>query len=331
MNFMGILAGKVVDIADPLDIGRVRVRIMALHGPEAVRSDDMLPWACPITLGGGTPDTGSYTPYPLGASVAVFFESGNLNRPIVLGGISKRVTTQQYGREEDGLMGIWGAEEGEVTDLPAEARSGSNTHVVYKSPKGATIAICEENEGEFLRITDRSGQIFEMSSPVGEGYNQENASRRGEKSAVDGTAMSHVSDTSGPSCIRMIDLAGNTIELRSETDGTEDVSRVKISNPVHSSFLEFTKDGITLQSLSGQGVAGGVTMEITETGVKVNGQYLVTEAFVDWLKEHRTKIVLGSSPGSPEPLCPDALADYLVKFEADMNNSGLKTKLSGGA
>ena len=78
----GIVTGTVVDVADPLPMGRVRVRVPSID------SLDPLPWARVAVPMAGLPlpmPHGTYFIPQLGTEVLVAFENGDVNLPYVIG------------------------------------------------------------------------------------------------------------------------------------------------------------------------------------------------------------------------------------------------------
>ena len=80
--YPGVVTGTVIDVADPLFMGRVRVRVPSID------SLDLLPWArVAVPMAGFTPSLphGTYfIPQP-GTEVLVVFENGDLDSPYVIG------------------------------------------------------------------------------------------------------------------------------------------------------------------------------------------------------------------------------------------------------
>jgi len=179
----GVFIGTVENNKDPFKRGRVQVRVVEIYGVKGADSPtDLLPWAKTIQVGGGSYDSGSYIPFPIGATVAVVFEQGNVTSPYILGGVPKKpVSDYVYGKVGDSL-GEWNPSTID-TDSPREAVTDDDATVtvLYKSPKGATILIEEVDGGEFIKIIDRSGQVLEMFSSVSVAKNDGNAQQRGEQ------------------------------------------------------------------------------------------------------------------------------------------------------
>lgn len=88
MPYHGTYAGQVVDRADPLRVGRLKVRVPILHGliggPAGLIEDEDLPWALPAGLAaGGAHESGgwSWIPEP-NDQVWVRFLDGELAKPV---------------------------------------------------------------------------------------------------------------------------------------------------------------------------------------------------------------------------------------------------------
>lgn len=167
----------VCSTEDPMHLGRVRVRIPALHGvvgisPRAVE-DFNLPWASPGILINAGNDTGSYLTPPKGSLVFVTFEYGQQNRPIYFGGIPTKMgdIPKKYNFGNN----VFNGEDVSIEDddlIKDYVRQGAQ--VVYKSAKGGTILIRDNDGQECLTLIDPAGQIIEMAN------NGESLERRGD-------------------------------------------------------------------------------------------------------------------------------------------------------
>src|SRR6185503_13488238 len=79
-RLLGLHVGHVVDRADPLKLGRVRIRIPGLIQAASA-------WAFPLgTLGGGSDRRGFFAVPEDGAEVGVLFQEGDVERPYYLSG-----------------------------------------------------------------------------------------------------------------------------------------------------------------------------------------------------------------------------------------------------
>jgi len=70
----GMLVGVVIDRADPLKLGRIRVKVPGWF-------DEGTAWAKPLTVGGGTRNTGLFFVPEVGAEVALWFNQGDPDEP----------------------------------------------------------------------------------------------------------------------------------------------------------------------------------------------------------------------------------------------------------
>lgn len=96
-RYFGPQAGVVVDNRDPLQIGRLKVRVEGLLEPSSG-------WSLPFGIqGGGDTNSGAYDIPKIGAEVIVFFIGGNPDK-----------ARWTYGH--------WGRPEG-ISDVPEPARS----------------------------------------------------------------------------------------------------------------------------------------------------------------------------------------------------------------
>lgn len=315
--------GFIIDIQDPQNRGWVQVRVPMVHNGLA---DDLLPWARVINMGGGSYDSGGQLPFEKGSSVAVIFEDGNVFKPMILGGLPKKVAEYQEYESTNEDEGSWKPTDGNrpvdmETDSPYESKESAGNFNVFKSPKGHTIVISETPEGEFLKIIDRSGQIIEMNSPVKLTENVGNKAQRGNQNAVDETALSYLK-MSGASWIRILDLSGNEIYLYSK----ENDEQVLIKNSSNDNSFTMNKDGFFFQILGGQS-SGGMDLTITKDGLKLNGKFLMSESFANWMDASKTTLTTTTSPGSPSPIFPSALANFSGKLPISINSDGFKTKL----
>lgn len=217
-KYFGVYVGDVVYTRDPNHLGRIQVRVYEVYGgPEDIK-DIQLPWAALCSLFGGFYDGGSHIPYPKGSTVLVVFEQGDRQRPIVLGGMPKYPDYKdkkkwQYGTKGES-MGEWEPNELEV-DIPKEVRDDreETKAILFKTPKGATLIIEEQDEAEHIRLIDRSGQVIEMSSPVTSQANEGNGAQRGLKNSISGDQLAYADMVGEKATMSLVDLAGQYIRM----------------------------------------------------------------------------------------------------------------------
>lgn len=203
--FNSVYRGIIENVADPLTIGRVQVRVPSIHGLEYGSSGDVkpnnlfiptkyLPWAQTVTMGGGSFDRGSSIPYSCGSLVLVVFEGGSKLTPIVIGTFHCFPNVQYYLNTDMWKelpsygkvpMGLDSQNHSEPT-TPKEAaltyRQSPTRFVVNKSLKGHTIWGEDRDDAECFEILDRNGQGLRMEGFVSVADNKENQQRRGIKS-----------------------------------------------------------------------------------------------------------------------------------------------------
>jgi hypothetical protein len=141
-RFFGKYRGLVVDNADPERLGRLRVRVPSVLGPEVVTG-----WALPCVPHGGDAGQGFLAIPGRGAGVWVEFEEGDLEFPIWVGTFwSKPGGESELPRPNDPD----GAEQADVQDPP--------TRKIWKTLKGHTIQLEDADGEEALLIVQNVDQ-----------------------------------------------------------------------------------------------------------------------------------------------------------------------------
>ncbi len=181
-NYNAFYMAVVVNSNDSEGLGRVQIRIPALHGTHKSQNyfieDSELPWARPGIFNAGGNDMGQFLVPQKGNRVFVTFEFNNSSSPIYFGGIPTLIgkTPKQYNDNPD----VYNGNTIEITDndkIKSKSKSKAN-QIVYKSFKGATIEINDKDGQESIKIIDASGQVFEMGVLDPEGVP---LPRRGDK------------------------------------------------------------------------------------------------------------------------------------------------------
>lgn len=135
LNLYGIYRAVVKDRDDPLQAGRVKVKVYPMFKDF---DDDALPWAIPgDPLMGGFADVGSLFLPEVEAHVYVFFENGDPRYPVYFCGAP--------------------ALSGGVPDQPKEGREGYPYKKVYKTRQGITFEIDDTPGSETVKVTHPSG------------------------------------------------------------------------------------------------------------------------------------------------------------------------------
>ena len=251
-RYYGVYVGVVINITDPEDWGRAKVRVNEIYGSSLETPDESIPWAYEISKFGGSYDSGCRTPYLIGSTVAVVFEEGDPIHPMILGGVTKRPSQlwDYQGNYSSGSPLF--KPPVDTTELPKEARRNTSRFIAWKTPKGAAIIVEESDGGEFFRILDRSGQIIELSSPaqiLGTG------NPRGDKNKIDSDGLTYA-QVVPPSTIKVVDLAGQKILLHAEPakERVEIVSQARAGVPQQKVVMDTSsgQEFILIQDAKGQ-------------------------------------------------------------------------------
>jgi hypothetical protein len=243
----GLWPALVEYVLDPLQMGRVRVRVYHLFGPQGTDiktkvPTDQLPWAMPCFPFAGGNDYGSFMIPPVGSTVWVAAASGNPEVLVYLGGfyaINKEaqeyLRTMGFPTAEISMAGssdVWTGPKG--PEMPIEAlqmlHGSPEVMVPAKSVKGAAIVFDDKDERENVSVVDRAGQGLFMEGEVQKGPNLKNARQRGHKLAAKGEPPITVGDTvANETRVFLVDAAGQAVLMHAH-QGSE---RIKIvSRPV---------------------------------------------------------------------------------------------------
>jgi hypothetical protein len=237
--FHGIYRGYVEYINDPLQVGRVKVRIPSIHGlPEQLPTEG-LPWAYMSAPFGGGHDFGSKMIPPVGTTVFVMFEAGVRDFPIVVGTWDGNPSNfSPMGRNFDKTLPAgkismspspdqpWIAPPG--ADSPKEfllqANNAPERYVPFKSPKGAVIDIEDRDEVEHTNLVDRAGQGLFIEGPVKTNVptgsvfpgNEGNQAQRGLRTSLQGDGLPLESTVTSESSVVLADIGGQSITLHTK-------------------------------------------------------------------------------------------------------------------
>jgi len=215
----GYYLGKVENDCDPLQIGRVQVRIPVIHGESKEEGipTETLPWAFVVYGGASGWDCGSFNPPIIGTDVVLIFHMGQRDHPIVLGtyqGVpsteeasdnDSRQDTTQYGvspnaENERGVpldgnsaMGEWWGKNRPETPKESQMmrESEPGRRVIFKTPKGASMIIDEGKETESLSVVDRAGQGMIIKGRVLGEKSEGNAEQRGRRTTFSGNQATY--------------------------------------------------------------------------------------------------------------------------------------------
>lgn len=143
-HFVGMYLGVVVDNADPLRIGRVRVRVAGLVEPFSA-------WALPFgTVGGGIKGRGFYDPPDKEADVAVWFFQGDIDYPVY--------ASAHWGKEE--LLTAVAAESDPEEAIKIKTYETARFQMVWDdrdADAGKRWYILDKETGDTIEISDADG------------------------------------------------------------------------------------------------------------------------------------------------------------------------------
>jgi hypothetical protein len=248
-NRFGIYDGIVEYNADPLQLGRVIVRVPLIHKEEY--GVDMLPWARPCSPFGGGPGYGTYMIPPIGSRIWVMFESGNELYPVWLGTwVSNPVKDRKMLRDslneypkgpsamapKPGTPWTSPAAPGLPKEAQGQVANRPEIYVPFKSPKGAALIVDDRDGKESFSILDRLGQGLTFEGPVSVGANYNNASGRSFQTAKDGKSIPIGRTQNKEGKVLLTDVGGQSIELSSklgdfDLDGSTNwAGRIRLSS-----------------------------------------------------------------------------------------------------
>ena len=210
--------GIVTNTNDFYKIGRVQVRVPMIHGAASFQRnylpDSALPWAKPAIMAGAGNDMGQFIVPAKGTRVIISFECGDLQRPLYFGCLPSLHKQDKYYNDNEYIYG--GAEiiikdDDRIKDL----KKDTSQQVIYKSFKGATIIIDDQDGEENIKIIDQVGQVFEM------GHKGRTLERRGTNILQDldePDIENYIKVSNGTSFIEMV---GDTIKIKGNIEYVE--------------------------------------------------------------------------------------------------------------
>lgn len=158
----------VVNTNDDMKLGRIQVRIPAIHGVNNSQSyylkDEALPWARPAIFSGAGNDMGQFIIPPKGTIVYVTFEYNSMDKPIYFGGIPMLCSKNTKSYNDN--ASIYGGQPliVDTNDRIKDLKDDSSQYVLFKSLKGATIIVDDKDGIENIKIIDAAGQQIIMQN-----------------------------------------------------------------------------------------------------------------------------------------------------------------------
>ena len=162
--------GDIVDLNDPLQMGRVKVRIYGIHTTSQQEiPDNDLPWAQPLLpiTEGGTNGFGTHVGMQIGARVfGIFFDGKESQAPLILGSVPKFEEASASGRTTNQLergTNTINKTPDSVTGEPASPYAAVYpNNAVHATPSGHVIEIDDTEGAERIHIFHKSGSFVEM-------------------------------------------------------------------------------------------------------------------------------------------------------------------------
>ena len=227
--------GLVVDNNDPVQLGRIKVRIYGVH-PESTIDvpDEDLPWAQTVTpiTEGGTTEWGNPLGVQVGALVFGFFMDGtNSQMPLVLGSLPKYEGPDRdiktVNRLARGTNTITKTPDGTIGEPAASYAAEYPHNKVTQTTSGHVIEIDDTPDAERIHIFHKSGTFVEMR-PNGDVVTQQ---KNGWKS-VTGNDKIHVTNDMDLIIGGNLNLTANTGTIQI---GSGDViaSGISLVNHIH--------------------------------------------------------------------------------------------------
>jgi hypothetical protein len=175
-NFQGVYRGEVVDVADPLNAARVRVRVHPMFAK--ITDNTIIPWAIQGDPSfGGIGNVGGINVPVVGAHVWVFFENGDWRHPVYFAG-APAITASgpdfpTLSREDDGTVelingakstGVATASGGTWDEPDSFYAAVYPNNKVFRSAKGITIEIDDTDDNVRLHVYHPSGTRMEVAN-----------------------------------------------------------------------------------------------------------------------------------------------------------------------
>lgn len=152
-----LLRGTVVSNNDPLNLGRLKVRVDSVH--QGIKDED-LPWCMPNSSSASA-NSGTFIIPEENNAVWVAFEDGDIYRPVWLGCAYSAKTTRS--KQIGNTMGQKRARVVGRTESPTEGWSLEHK-VIYKAPSGSIIYMDETENGDSIVLRDNGGTLLRIGS-----------------------------------------------------------------------------------------------------------------------------------------------------------------------
>lgn len=343
-----VYTGIVEDTNDPRGLGRIKVRIPALHGTATNQSFYMptkqIPWASPALLNGGSNDMGQYIIPIKGSQVMVTFELNSFNKPVYMGSVPTNTSgkTKSYNDNDAIYKGksVDIKTNDRITDLSKSSSTSTKankkkTHkqkmttgktVLYKSLKGATVMIDDEDGSENIIFMDANGQMLQLGNNSGN-----TLPRRGSRTKPSSSAKTYISLKNGQG--DAITVTKGRVNIKTGGNEEVDLSKGKVKITTSSDdYLQMEDGDIILTNSGGDRVTlkeGKISVE-TETGDIINledGKASITTSAGETISMEEGKVNITSKTNS---ISMDGTKIEINNGTGSMSLDGNKASISNG-
>jgi len=163
INYNAFYRAFVISIEDPLNLGRVKIRVPTVHGTLPTQKDfvmdEYLPWAIPGIFSMAGYGTGQMIVPLVGSTVFVTFEYDEPTHPIYFGGLySKKPVGDKF------VQGPRYLYSGDAVKVEKDDLSyyRATEYVLFKSLKGVEIKVNDSDGFESVEVSDALGQKIIM-------------------------------------------------------------------------------------------------------------------------------------------------------------------------
>ena len=238
MKLDGFYRGIIENNIDPLKMNRVQVRIFGIHSPDLSISTDSLPWAEQASSFAPIQGIGISSVPNNGTWVWVFFENGNIQRPVyfanAVGGNYTKIPEQAFGFRDKNLH----SKSFSYTNFDGETFTIDNTDNAsnYKFPRLDRTSSPD---------TNNLATGINLNSSIHASINS------GLKTATVGSTTLHEPGSTNnksayPYCNVIESLSGHVIEL----DDTPSNERIRVYHK-SGSYIEIKPDGTIVTKSKG--------------------------------------------------------------------------------
>lgn len=296
-RYYGIWRGRVEYNQDPLQKGRIKVRVNEVYGCFDGGEVNMhnwwipterLPWAEVIHPFGGGYDHGSYIIPEVGSTCFVVFEKADPGHPLVIGYWysspefeQKMCVNQDESQPPEFLsksMGKWYGKA--APEPPLESQGIRNLEptrrVFYKSPKGHIFFVEDRDENEFIELLDRTGQGLRIEGYVTKEANAANLEQRNYRSVFRHDQINRSKLKNGRARIILKGLSGSFVEIDSKPNRERILISARASEKVNEELNEQCvelmpyRGQIVIESMYEGEIRASIIIDASTGGVEIN-------------------------------------------------------------